>query len=310
MTDQLIQLRAACALVAERAEHVRLIPGAVPGYAAALRTLLQNGRYATAPGQSPEPGSREDRIAYWITLDSINFGSGWFPTLRKSPGRSGYHTIALGLRERFVHDGPWTASELTEISTATVALTLGQDPGHELMDLFARSLRDLGSHIALECGGSFGALVEGAEGSAVRLVDRLSGWACFGDCSKYGGVEVPFLKRAQIAAADLHRAGLAAFSDLTSLTMFADNLVPHVLRLDGVLEFAPELVRRIDREALIEHDSPEEIEIRAGAVHAVELLVRSIPGSSAAQIDELLWHRGQEPRYKAHPRHRSRCTAY
>ena len=92
--------------------------------------------------------------------------------------------------------------------------------------------------------------------------------------------------------------------------MFADNLVPHVLRLDRVLEFSPELVQRIDREALIEHGSPEEIEIRANAVHAVELLVQALPGSSAAQIDELLWHRGQGPRYKALPRHRCRCTVY
>ncbi len=52
--------------------------------------------------------------------------------------------------------------------------------------------------------------------------------------------------------------------------MFADNLVPHVLRLDGVLWFDPELVARIEHEELIEHGSPEEVEIRACAVHAVE----------------------------------------
>ena len=46
---------------------------------------------------------------------------------------------------------------------------------------------------------------------------------------------MPFLKRAQIAAADLCRAGVAEFADLGELTMFADNLVPHVLRLDGIL---------------------------------------------------------------------------
>jgi hypothetical protein len=34
------------------------------------------------------------------------------------------------------------------------------------------------------------------------------------------------------------------------------------------------------------------------------------PGATAADIDYVLWNRGQEPRYKASPRHRSRCTAY
>jgi hypothetical protein len=92
--------------------------------------------------------------------------------------------------------------------------------------------------------------------------------------------------------------------------MFADNLVPHVLRLDGVLEFSPELVARIARGELIEHGSAEEIEIRACAIHAVELIVAARPGSRAIDVDAVLWQRGQEPRYKASPRHRTRCIAY
>ena len=46
-----------------------------------------------------------------------------------------------------------------------------------------------------------------------------------------------------------------------------------MLRIDGVLEFDADLVARIDAGELIEHDSPEEVEIRACALHAVELLV-------------------------------------
>ena len=95
--------------------------------------------------------------------------------------------------------------------------------------------------------------------------------------------------------------------------MFADNLVPHVLRLDGVLWFEPELVARIEAGELIEHGSLEEVEIRACAVHAVELITAAqSPGTAvtAARIDEVLWNRGQAPEYKAVPRHRSRSTAY
>ena len=121
---------------------------------------------------------------------------------------------------------------------------------------------------------------------------------------------MPFLKRAQIAAADLARAGVAAFRDLDRLTMFADNLVPHVLRLDGLLTYDPALLERIESGELIEHGSPEEVEIRACALHAVGLIAAERAGAIEADIDSLLWHRGQEPRYKAVPRHRSRCTAY
>jgi Potential Queuosine, Q, salvage protein family len=245
-----------------------------------------------------------------LTLDAINFGSGWFPTLRKRPGRSGYHTIATGVRERFTKRGLWSAEELARITPSEVAQTLGQSADHALMSLFAWSLSDLGEHALRDHRGQFSALVDSADGSAITLAERLGGWNCFGDTSTYDGLEIPFLKRAQIAAADLGRAGVAEFADLDRLTMFADNLVPHVLRLDGVLRFEPELTARIDRGELIEHGSPEEVEIRACALHSVELIVAARPGSRAVQVDQLLWLRGGEPRYKASPRHRSRCTAY
>jgi hypothetical protein len=69
-------------------------------------------------------------------------------------------------------------------------------------------------------------------------------------------------------------------------------------------------VERIERNELIDHGSREEVEIRACALHAVELIVAARPATCAADADQLLWLRGQEARYKAVPRHRSRCTAY
>ena len=62
-------------------------------------------------------GTREELAAFWLTLDAINFGSGWFPTLRKREGRSGYFTIAHGVRDRFADHGPWSADELAEIDS-------------------------------------------------------------------------------------------------------------------------------------------------------------------------------------------------
>ena len=302
------ELREACAQVAARARSVSVDEGAIAGYAAALP--LPAGGPDAAGGDPLLPGYAPDPAAFWLTLDAINFGSGWFPTLRKRPGRSGFYTIALGIQERFARIGPWPAAALAEIDAAEIAAVAGQEPEHELMGLFAASLRDLGRHVAEEFGGSYAALAAGAGGSAVGLARMLGEWDCFADCSEYDGIRVPFLKRAQIAAADLARAGVIAAPDLRRLTMFADNLVPHVLRIDGILGFDPALVARIEREELIEHDSPEEIEIRACALHAVELIVAARPGTCAADVDQLLWLRGQQPRYKASPRHRSRCTAY
>jgi hypothetical protein len=308
VSDVVSEIRSACARVAERARDVRIERAALEPYAAALP--LDEPPAPDEPGAHLLEGSREELVALWLTLDAVNFGSGWFPTLRKTPGRSGYMTVAGGIRRRFEEHGPWSADELSAIEPREVARVLDQDPEHELMALFAESLHDLGDHIQTEYGGRFVSPLDAAGDSALSLASLVGGWESFADTSTYEDFEVPFLKRAQIAAADLHRAGLAEFADLPRLTMFADNLVPHVLRLDGVLSFDRRLVQRIDRGELIEHGSAEEVEIRACALHAVELIVAARPGSYAAQVDELLWTRGQGRRYKAAPRHRSRCTAY
>ncbi len=302
-------LRLACALVSARASQVRIELDSIHPYAAGLEL----GRSAPATTGAPElapTSEREPLAARWLTLAAINFGSGWFPTLRKRDRSTGYHTVAAGLWERFERHGPWSPTELSAIGAAEIAAVLGQPREHELMALFADSLADLGAHVTHEHQGSFASVVDTAAGSAVALAERLGGWACFADRSSYGELEVEFLKRAQLAAADLHRAGVARFEDLDQLTMFADNLVPHVLRLDGVLRFSPALLGRIDRGELIQHGSAEEVEIRACTLHAVELIVAAWPQAQAAEVDQLLWCRGQLPHYKAVPRHRSRCTAY
>ena len=78
--------------------------------------------------------------------------------------------------------------------------------------------------------------------------------------------------------------------------------------------FDPDLVARIDRGELLPHGSPEEVEIRALGVHAVELLSAELSAlgepSAPFELDGRLWRRGGQPRFKARPRHRSRCTAY
>ena len=117
-----------------------------------------------------------------------------------------------------------------------------------------------------------------------------------------------FYKRAQILPADLALAGVAPFTDLDRLTIFADNLVPHVLRCDGVLLYDDALAAHIDAGRLLPAGRQER-EIRACAVHACALS----PARSASrehELDNWLWSRGQAPEYKAAPRHRTRTVYY
>jgi hypothetical protein len=117
-----------------------------------------------------------------------------------------------------------------------------------------------------------------------------------------------FFKRAQIVPNDLQLAGVARFDDLDRLTIFADNLVPHVLRCDGVLVYEPALAAHIDAGHALAA-GPAEREIRGCAVHACELLAQRL-GVPARVLDMWLWNRGQAPEMKARPRHRCRSVYY
>jgi len=243
-------------------------------------------------------GSEADVATYLLTLDAVNFGSGWFPTLRKRPGCSGYFTVAWSLADRFRAAGPWSNAQLRGMRADELADTLGQPRDHELMALFAQALRTLGAFLgdrdALE-------LVRESRGSAERLATMLAaGMALFDDRG--------FYKRAQIAASDLALAGVARFGDLDRLTIFADNVVPHVLRCDGVLRYDGALAAHIDAGELLA-SGPVEREIRACAVHACELIAGRL-GVAAHELDNALWSRGQTPAYKARPRHRTRTVYY
>jgi len=289
-------VRSGCREIAERARSVSIDPERL--------AALETEAVAIEPAQlDPErhylEGTPEDVAAYLLVLDSINFGSGWFPTLRKRLGCSGYYTVAWGLTDRWRADGPWSVAELRELDGPGVAAVLGQDPAHELMALYARALRALGAFLGLR---SALGLVREAAGSAVRLASVLASGMPFFD-------DVGFWKRAQIVPNDLALAGVASFHDLDRLTIFADNLVPHVLRLDGVLGYSDALAARIDGGEHLPAGSPEEREIRACAVHACER-ISAATAVPARALDTWLWNRGQAPAYKAVARHRTRTVYY
>jgi Queuosine salvage protein len=259
-----------------------------------------------APGEPPEldprrhylEGPQADVAAYLLVLDTMNFGSGWFPTLRKRTGSSGYFTVAWALADRWRAGAGWTNAQLRAMRTEEVADTLGQARDHELMALYAQALRELGRFL-----GDRDALdvVAGANGSAVRMAELLAGGMTMWQ-------DEGFYKRAQIAPSDLALGGVAEFDDLDALTIFADNLVPHVLRCEGVLVYDERLAAHIDAGRRL-RPGPQEREIRACAVHACAAIAQRT-GLTERDVDNALWYRGQRPEYKARPRHRCRTVYY
>lgn len=299
---------------------VRIDADAIPGYAASLpRERL------SLPTMDPAIhylNHGADTLAFFLTLDSVNFGPGFFPDILADTQRSGYRCIATALTTRFNGFGPLIPRQLRYLRpwqcAAIFGLNFSNPDAKELVELFTEALNDLGAYVEESFEGDFAKLVVSAEGSAEHLVEVLAQMPLFQDVASLNGVEVPFYKRAQLAVIDLYIAfegkGAGTFRDLDVLTACADNLVPHVLKLDGILAFEPDLDGRIERGEPIAAGSVEEVEIRAAAVHACELIVEELRRGgeqvNAMMLDNFLWHRGQEPKYRARPRHRTRTAFY
>jgi len=265
--------------------RARVAPGGVAGLDPVLHLL---------------EASPEERARYVLVLDAINFGSGWFPSLRVDGGESPTNALTRRLTEHARRrGGTWTAPELRALDRDEVARMLGQDPAHELMGPYADALRRLGVWL-----GDRGALatIAAADGSAERFAAALAAGMPFFD-------DPGFYKRAQITANDLVLAGVAEFADVDRLTVFADNLLPHVLRMDGVLVYDPELAAAVDAGRELPAGGEMEREIRACTVHACEALAVRL-GVPPRTLDNWLWNRGQAPPYSERPPHLTRTVFY
>jgi hypothetical protein len=281
-------IRQACRAIADSASHVRIDT-------AALNTIVIGPVPVMDPRDHYLEGDPGEVAAYVLTLDAVNFGSGWFHDL---PGL-GYRSVARALAAHWRSEGPLPPAALREVRREHVAELLGQSAHHELIGLYTAALRELGTWL-----GDRSALdvVRACEPSAQTLVATLAhGLPMWRDTG--------FLKRAQIAANDLTLAGVAHFEDLHRLTAFADNVLPQVLRHHEVLVLDPVLAARIDRGEELAAGSPEERELRACALHACELLAPRA-GLTARELDNVLWTRGQDPAYTITPPHRTRTTFY
>lgn len=314
-------IREGCRQVADAASFVRIDRARLEQYARDF-PVTELGK-ATLDPATHYVGRGKDTLLFVLALDTINFGSGYFPHIKKRAGMSGYFTVAAGLNDWFKAEGPPSAERLESLTRADCARIFGQVEGDavalELMGLFAGALKDLGALLLARFGGEATRLVETARHKAANLIRILRQMPYFDDVAIWRGRAVPFMKRAQLTAADLNLAfageGWGRFDDLHDLTIFADNLVPHVLRVDGVLSYDPALLARISTGEVLKAGSPEEVEIRAAALHAVEVLKGHLRAAghnriTSMALDYLLWNRGQADRYKAAPRHRARCVFY
>jgi Queuosine salvage protein len=271
-------------------------------------------------------GASESMVFYLLVLDTVNFcfwpgedkprweipyRSGWL---------SGYYALAVALKTALESAIPLADAEyLASLTTEQFQGILGGRGELQLMPERLENLRALGELLLREYKGRASHLVQAAGGSAVSLARILAEKLnSFRDIADYQGKKVYFYKRAQLFAADLHGAfggeEWGSFRDMGELTSFADYKLPQVLRHAGVLTYEPDLASKVDQMIYLDPGSPDEVEIRANTIWAVELIREELNQRGkdfrAFEIDWLLWTLGQRDEVRAKPYHRTVTIFY
>lgn len=320
-SDLFADIREGFAYVAANAKQVTLREDMIPAYADTIEILSPDKTYDGDHhflGQTPE-----EAAAYVLTAEAVNFGSAYKGDLAAEGfslvDHSIYFTVTTRLKAYFEAQGIPAAGTLAGMDENQCAHIFGfnlTQPTHrDVNKRFCRSMNQLGQLVTEQYRGSFLDFLTDGKGSARTVLGQLARLPYYNDVHDYKGRLVPIFKRAQhtLAVLDLefnNRLGYTLFDDPELMTMFADNAVPHVLRMDGILEYSDELVRKVAAGEELPSGSIEEIEIRCCAGHAVELIAAA-KGVKACDIDFNLWHRSvEDPKYREKPTHITRTIYY
>lgn len=151
------------------------------------------------------------------------------------------------MEDRVDAAGPLAPEEHSRLGAAEIAALLGKGvddgPAVDLMGLHARELSELGRLCRDRDDGRIAGQKEAADGSVETPVGLFAGMPFVPNVGRYDELGVPFRKVVPLAATDRSLAfgdeGWSRFGNIDRLTIFVDNLVPHLHRVDGVLPYGP-----------------------------------------------------------------------
>jgi hypothetical protein len=283
----------------------------------------------------------KSEVNFNVVLHLLNFGHGYRHPLHDLRNAGAWKTMKRGVEElqKRSDSGIITAQTLTELSREKVVevfdLGIRTQEGKRIADTTieldslvdmivavahdsGRRLLDMGFPDFASFAYSHYRHPENGDPSATWLVHQLATcFPAFNDRRQWhGGMEVLFLKKAQIAVAELHQRfndknpAIFNFPDKDRLTVVCDNVLPCVLRTLGVLVLPDKLLQKIDSKQPLPagHD---EVELRATAITVAELMIEHGEGRFwAKELGDYLWSLGKDPHYRSVERHATPDTCF
>ncbi|ELT95610.1 hypothetical protein CAPTEDRAFT_5356 [Capitella teleta] len=244
---------------------------------------------------------------------------------------TGYWSLCAAMNRALDNGVPITSAKFySSISMEKLREIFKSDSETEMPMMEERllHLHEAGKVLNMKYNGSFANMIKQSGKSAQKLVEMIvDDIPSFRDVALFENKSVALYKRVQILVADTWACcagkGLGEFSDIDSITMFADYRIPQALVWFGAMRYSDGLMEKLNKDCLMQNGERQEVEIRGVSIHCVDLIVDemnrlmakeptlTIP-MNAVLVDHFLWdyRRDHEQETKAIPFHKVRCVYY
>ena len=310
--------------VTSHADHVTVNESALDRYVADFRPISLDHWMKACPFEYRPLPRVEDEVARWFLSDAMAFCFWGYPakwtTEYQGEKIDGWWGLLAAVQRALESGIPFTDSKYLANLTRTDAQRLFMGvPEIPLFDERVAALRQIGSVLINDYAGHVHSFLAKAPREATRLTLALaSTFSTFNDTSPYKGETIPFYKKAQLLVHDLSvgfsDTPYGAITGVDDLIGEADYKIPWQLHKLGILIYDEELSHMINARAPLPVDSAWEVEIRAGMLWAIHLIVEKLQErgvhTNAMTVDGILWVQSQKKTARDEPYHLTLTTDY
>ncbi|ORE04228.1 hypothetical protein BCV72DRAFT_278042 [Rhizopus microsporus var. microsporus] len=325
-------VRTSCRALTEKSDKVKISKQGIDRFLSELdKKQYDELSYDSSVILPLKFSTMEEELNFISVINLLNFGSGYRLELHKYAGRGAFDTIRYGVMAMHIGGIPMDAKTFSEIDIFKVSeifqFPIDKEVRHETLDFVTMSqptpLKPLAVGITstLNTTGKYlqdhrykslaHFILDHAKKQpkdALYLVEALvRAFPALHDHYVFGDDKVYLFKKAQIMVYHLwfllrHQVpDLFDFTNIDSLTVFADNVVPTMLIHLGVMEIADEWKETIEKNV----DLSVEVTtaLRAASVAACEDIVHASNGlMNTGGLDVYLWQLGKVGDYRKIPR--------
>ncbi|ESO85215.1 hypothetical protein LOTGIDRAFT_195975 [Lottia gigantea] len=327
--------------IAETSEDVSIATEGVKKVAQLVFEHVKKDSYSVKAWKEHElnPKTGDKAAVDWVFLaDTLNFSfysddeSKKYKVKYNGKEHTGYWSLCAAIN-RAIDEGV----EVTDpnfyatITKEKLAHILRSDTEFDipLLEERVEVLHEAGKVLIKKYDGSFINCIKKAEKSAQNLLALIvEEFPAYRDEGEYTGKQVSFYKRAQILISDVwgccEGEGFGEFTDIDSMTMFADYRIPQCLVYMGAMKYSDNLMETLKKNEKLANGDRRETEIRGCSIWATELIVEETRKlltadsetkgveMNAILVDHYLWdyRREKADEMRVIPYHKTRCIFY